>query len=204
MSIKHRVAFDQSDGEVAAMVQYANANDLCIGDARRYAERATPALHFGSSVTEVVHCLVGKRAIIARDISGVSETMENINREARERQRISALFGFVVTGYNDVPKALAEISEVRSWFSALGTRHPHAVFLLHPIDVMQYVAMFTPVIRRGDMFNPDDSASSEFLRAAFDKGNRWCLSISTPAENAQAMISEATKRVGSAIKSPNG
>jgi hypothetical protein len=135
------------------------------------------ALAAGAGVL-VRHTDVSREQVESGDTSSVLALIAAREEEARRRHPGSQIMAFSVSGYDDDPRELFQIPEVRRWFTVLDEAVPHLLYFLSPhggLPMMYAASLLQPewdATSSQVSFDPD--ALVEFLDAKLSAIGLYC------------------------------
>ena len=137
--------------------------------------------------------LAEEREMIERgDISRISEIIHSFHQFAKNYEGNIA---FAIDGYDDDPRELYEISEVRRWFAKLDKEFPYMMyFLSEQLNMpLLYVAMFVPFEKKPAGLLFQSKSLVAFLRRKGMAIVNFCELI---GDNPMPIITRISKRFG--------
>ena len=94
----------------------------------------TPRLDLRPGITEPVILLISRRQVEARDIASVLRELKPFLATREDAWLYRGQMALVVDGYNDDPRELVEIAEVRDFLRLLEGRWPYWAFFFNQVD----------------------------------------------------------------------
>lgn len=93
-----------------------------------------PRIDLRPGVTEPIVLLLSRREIEAGDVAGAVERLHNAFNTAEAIWQARGQLALVVDGYNDDPRELVDIAEVRKFLRALDAKWPYWAFFFNTLD----------------------------------------------------------------------
>ena len=199
--VHHHVIYDNKDKTVTEFVRTATQHQFLIGGNTRYLPKNHSSIYYGESVGAIEHCIVGENEILNCNISYISSIINEMLSDAKHFKRIIRLLGIIIHGYDEDPRPLWEVPQVKAWYKVLHGTFPYLLYWLHPQDVVIYTYMFGQTHRvEGEKSAIEGPSIAGFIQSVWDVGNRFCYQIAQgDKQSAQVMISEAVERINRAL-----
>lgn len=94
----------------------------------------TPRFDFRPGVTEPVFLVISRQAVEACDVASILTRLKLLLETREDAWRYRGQMTLVVDGYNDDPRKLVDITEVRAFLRELDQRWPYWAFFFNLTD----------------------------------------------------------------------
>ena len=149
----------------------------------------------------ILHCPVPKQSVLAGDLHYIDDITRNAREWIQQHGRIQ-LWNLAISGYDDDPRPLWEIPEVRTWCKNVHTKVPYLPCLLSENSIIWYVlCILEPKTlwteRVGRLKSPEDG--DRFLAEVTVYMSQFFVQCGVNTEEAFYLAAEAGKRIGCGI-----
>ncbi len=95
---------------------------------------ATPRFDLRPGVTEPVVLLISRRQVEQHDVASVLEELKLLLATREDTWLYRGQMSLVVDGYNDDPRELVDVAEVRAFLRAFARQWPYWAFFFNQVD----------------------------------------------------------------------
>ncbi len=122
---------------------------------------------------------IDRSQIEAGDTSDIVQALEVFSQSKEEAMKALGNVVLAVSGYDDDPRGLWTISEVRTWFARLDKEVPHMLFFLNPESksVKFYALMTCALGSTGGVASIDPETLQQFVMQGFMGINAFCEAV---------------------------
>lgn len=139
------------------------------------------------------HTHVSREQVESDDLSPVLALIRAREEEARSRHPLAQTLAFSIGGYDEDPRELFQIPEVRQWFAALDEAVPHLLYFLSPhagLPLVYAACLLTPEWDGGTgKIAFDQNESLRFLGAKLSAIGYYCREHGLDPTPVASMIS---------------